>query len=121
MAVPGKSIAMWMMRNIGHSISRGFENGTEVSATYKNISLTLSASYTYQRAMDKTTPNGTTYNHQLPYTPRHSGSFIISIETPRIGACINSFASGEYYSNSYNGKEYRMDAYSETGAVLWYS
>lgn len=121
MAVPGKSIAMWMMRNIGHSISRGFENGTEVSATYKNISLTLSASYTYQRAMDKTLPNGTTYNHQLPYTPRHSGSFIISIETPRIGACINSFASGEYYSNSYNGKEYRMDAYSETGAVLWYS
>lgn len=118
-AVPGKSIALWMMRNIGHTISRGFENGLELSASYNNIDITLSASYTYQRAMDKTNPNGTTFNHQLPYTPRHSGSVIITTRTPWISGSINSFASGKYYSNSYNGNEYEMPAYSETGISLW--
>lgn len=118
-AVPGKSIAMWMMRNIGHTISRGVESGTEVSAICNKSRITLSASYTYQRAMDKTNPSGTTFNHQLPYTPRHSGSAILTIETPHLCGSLNSFASGSYYSNSYNGKEYRMSPYSETGISLW--
>ena len=120
-AVPGKSIAMWMMRNIGHTISRGFENGLELSTSYHNFDINLSASYTYQRAMDKTNPSGTTYNHQLAYTPRHSGSVILTLQNKNTGGSINNFASGAYYSNSYNGKEYRMPSYSETGVSVWHN
>ena len=120
-AVPGKSIALWMMRNIGHTISRGFENGLELSTSYHNFDINLSAAYTYQRAMDKTNPSGTTYNHQLAYTPRHSGSVILTIQNKNTGGSINNFASGAYYSNSYNGKEYRMPSYSETGVSVWHN
>ena len=108
MAVPGKNTAVWMMKNIGQVTTHGFESGLELRSQDGTVRPALLVSYTYQRSMDKSDSNGTTWNHQLPYTPRHSASAVTWIETPYVNASCNLLYSGEYYCNGYNGPEYRM-------------
>ena len=119
MAVPGKNTAVWMMKNIGLVTTHGLEAGLEIHAHEGLVRPALLVSYTYQRSMDKTDSNGTTWNHQLPYTPRHSTSAVTWIETPYVNASCNLFYSGEYFCNGYNGPEYRMPSYYEIGCSIW--
>ena len=81
----------------------------------------LQVSYTYQRSMDKTDSGSSTWNHQLPYTPRHSASAVAWLENPIANISCNLLYSGEYYCNGYNGPEYRMPAYYELGCSLWWN
>ena len=119
MAVPGKNTAVWMMKNIGHVTTHGLETGLEIRSQQGTVRPALLVSYTYQRSMDKSDSNGTTWNHQLPYTPRHSASAVTWIETPFVNASCNLLYSGEYYCNGYNGPEYCMPSYYELGCSLW--
>lgn len=119
MAVPGKNTAVWMMKNIGQVTTHGFESGLELRSQDGTVRPALLVSYTYQRSMDKSDSNGTTWNHQLPYTPRHSASAVTWIETPYVNASCNLLYSGEYYCNGYNGPEYRMPSYYELGCSVW--
>lgn len=119
MAVPGKNTAVWMMKNIGQVITHGLETGLELRSQDGLLRPALLVSYTYQRSMDKTDSNSSTWNHQLPYTPRHSASAVTWIETPYVNASCNLLYSGEYYSNGYNGPEYLMPSYYELGCSLW--
>lgn len=121
LAVPGKNTAVWMMKNIGHVVTHGFETGLDVVSTEGRIRPAVKLSYTYQRAMDKTDSQGTTWNHQLPYTPRHSASAVAWIETPILNVSCNLIYSGDYFSNSYNGPQYHMPSYYELGCALWKS
>ena len=119
MAVPGKNTAVWMMKNIGLVTTHGIETGLELHAQNGLVRPALMVSYTYQRSMDKTDSKSSTWNHQLPYTPRHSASAVTWIETPYVNASCNLLYSGEFYSNGYNGPEYRMPSYYEVGCSLW--
>ena len=121
LAVPGKNTAVWMMKNIGHVVTHGFETGLDIVSTKGLIRPAARLSYTYQRAMDKTDSNGTTWNHQLPYTPRHSASAVAWIETLLLNVSCNLLYSGDYFSNSYNGPQYHMPSYYELGCSLWRS
>ena len=106
MAVPGKNTAVWMMKNIGLVTTHGLETGLELHSQQGLVRPALLVSYT-------------TWNHQLPYTPRHSASAVTWIETPYVNASLNLLYSGEYYCNGYNGPEYRMLPYYELGCSLW--
>ena len=119
MAVPGKNTAVWMMKNIGLVTTHGIETGIELRSQQGLVRPALLVSYTYQRSMDKTDSKISTWNHQLPYTPRHSASAVTWIETPFINASCNLIYSGEYYCNGYNGPEHRMPPYHEMGCSLW--
>ena len=119
MAVPGKNTAVWMMKNIGRVVTHGIETGLDLSRTEGRIRPTARLSYTYQRAMDKSDSGSTTWNHQIPYTPRHSASAVVLIETPVVNVSGNMLYSAEYYSNGYNGPEYLMPSYYELGCSLW--
>lgn len=119
MAVPGKNTAVWMMKNIGLVTTHGLETGIEVSCKDMAVRPGIMMSYTYQRAMDKSEEGGTTWNHQLPYTPRHSASGVLLLETTFVTASLNVIYSGKYYCNAYNGPEYAMPSYYEAGCSLW--
>ena len=119
MAVPGKNTAVWMMKNIGQVTTHGLETGLELRMKEGVTSSALLVSYTYQRSMDKSDSGSSTWNHQLPYTPRHAASAVTWIETPIADASFNLFYSGEYFCNGYNGPEYRMPSYYELGCSLW--
>lgn len=119
MAVPGKNTAVWMMKNIGLVTTHGFETGLEIHGFPGTVRPALQVSYTYQRSMDKTDSGSTTWNHQLPYTPRHSASAVAWVENKIVNASCNLIYSGEYFCNGYNGPEYRMPSYYELGCSLW--
>ena len=121
MAVPGKNTAVWMMKNIGLVTTHGFETGLEIRQSHSRVRPALQVSYTYQRSMDKTDSGSTTWNHQLPYTPRHSASAVAWVENEIVNVSCNFIYSGEYFSNGYNGPEYRMPSYYELGCSLWRS
>lgn len=119
MAVPGKNTALWMMKNIGSVITHGLETGLETGYTQGAVRPHLMVSYTYQRSMDKSDRGSSTWNHQLPYTPRHSASAVAWAENSIVNAGINLIYSGQYFCNGYNGPEYHMPSYYEIGCSLW--
>ncbi len=119
MAVPGKNTAVWMMKNIGLVTTHGLETGLELHSLQGLVRPSVMVSYTYQRSMDKSDSNSSTWNHQLPYTPRHSASAIAWIETPYVNASLNLLYSGDYFCNGYNGPEYLMPSYYEIGCSIW--
>ena len=121
MAVPGKNTAVWMMKNIGLVTTHGLETGLELHALHGLVRPVMQVSYTYQRSMDKTDSGNSTWNHQLPYTPRHSASAVAWLENPIANVSCNLLYSGQYYCNGYNGPEYLMPAYYELGCSLWWT
>ena len=123
-AVPTKNLFVWSMRNIGRVDIQGMEANVETAFRLNSkIKLTTTGNYTYQRAMDKTDkynmPDMVTYNHQIPYTPRHSGSARLGIEMPWINLSYTVMASGERFSNQYNAPEYRLEGYTEHSVSAW--
>ena len=119
MAVPGKNTAVWMMKNIGLVTTHGFEAGLEIRDSKGLVRPAMQVSYTYQRSMDKTDSGSTTWNHQLPYTPRHSASAVAWVENEIVNVSCNLIYSGEYFCNGYNGPQYHMPSYYELGCTLW--
>ncbi len=123
-AVPTKNLFIWSMRNIGRVDIRGCEANMETAVIFsKKFKLTATGNYTYQRAMDKTDkynmPDKVTYNHQIPYTPRHSGSARLGLEMPWVNLSYTVMSSGERYSNQYNAPEYRLEGYTEHSVSAW--
>lgn len=123
-AIPTKNLFVWSMRNIGRVDIKGIETSIETSFVLNDkMILTATGNYTYQRAMDKTNkyslPEKTTYNHQIPYTPRHSGSARCTLETPWINLSYTLLASGNRFSNQYNASEYCLEGYTEQSVSTW--
>ena len=79
----------------------------------RNISASLTASYTLQKAIDKTDKERESYNDQLPYTPENSGSATAMVNTPWVNIGYSLTACGERYSMGNNAAEYRMSPYAE--------
>ena len=72
----------------------------------QGVGLTLRAQYTYQKAIDITDSRKPFYRHQIPYIPRHSGSFIIGLDYKRLSLNYSFIYTGERWNaqvqNDYN-------------------
>lgn len=64
-------------------------------------------------------PDKATYNHQIPYTPRHSGSVRLNLDMPWVNIGYTVMISGERYCNQYNSPEYRLEGYHEHSLSLY--
>lgn len=123
-AVPSRNLFIWSMMNIGRVDIKGVETNAELSLSLPcDISLSLASSYTWQRALDKTDkhslPYKATYNHQIPYTPRHSGSLRCDLHLPWFDLGWSAVVSGERYCNQYNSPDYRLAGYNEHNLSLY--
>ena len=100
--------------NLGEVQINGIDLSTEGKANiFDKTDLYLGASFTYQKAVDKTNKVKITYNHQIPYTPKYSGSVRALIELFAIDLSYTLIWSGKRYSNSYNSKEYALKGYTD--------
>jgi len=113
-ALPTKNIFIWSMLNVGKVQVDGLDITAETSVfPWENIGFVLGGTYTYQRALDVTTPGGNTYGHQVPYTPRLSGSGKIGIETPWLNLAYAVLWSGHRYGGYQNFVENRLPGYAD--------
>jgi len=114
-AYPTKNAAIWTTVNLGKVTVNGLDLTAETTISIsKIIGLALGTTYTYQRALNATDPNdASTYNHQLPYTPRVSGSGRAALETPWINVSYSLLWSGHRYAGFQNYAENRLSGYTD--------
>lgn len=111
---PNKNTFGWTTVNLGKVSIDGVDLTAETALKpWKKIGISIGTSYTYQRALDITNPNNRTYNNQIPYTPRVSGSGKIGIESPLLNISYSLLWSGHRYALFQNYAENRLPGYSD--------
>ncbi|MCM1178539.1 MAG: TonB-dependent receptor [Clostridium sp.] len=100
-AIP--TMFIWKMRNVGQVQMAGADLAASVSYMLTTwLSLDAGAGYSYQYAVDTTDPQAKNYGHQIPYTPRHSGSVRLCLETPWVNVGYTASLAGERYTLAQN-------------------
>ncbi len=119
-AIPNKNLFVWSMINLGKVSITGMDAQSmlEIKA-HKYVSLELMLNYTFQHAVDITDKSSKTYKHQIPYTPKHSGSGIFSILTKWINCSYSLLYSGERYTLGQNIRENYLEPYFDHGIALF--
>ena len=111
-AYPTKNIYTWTMLNYGRVSITGLDfTGDLEVAPCSDLTITLGATYTYNRALNVTNPTDRDYRHQIPYTPRISGSGKAGIKTPWFSINYSLVWSGHRYAVNQNYKENRVEGY----------
>jgi hypothetical protein len=115
-ALPTKNIFIWSLVNLGKVQVDGLDLTVETNLSVNDkIAVLLGGTYTYQRALDVTMPGSNTYGHQIPYTPRVSGSGRLGVETPWVNVSYSLLWSGARYAGYQNYTENRLPGYADHG------
>ncbi len=118
-AYPTQNVFVWTMLNLGEVSIKGLDLSLDWDCSLnKNIALALKASYTLQSVLNVTDPESRAYGHQLPYTPRHSGSGVLLLHAFDWQFSYNLLYSGIRYSGFENYALNRMPAYTDQGISL---
>ena len=105
---------VWRMMNFGEAKIVGVDaDATLQLSLCKDISLLFDAGYSFQYAVDVTDSSSKNYCHQLPYTPRHTGKFVVSFLSDYVNLSWLITAVGERYMLPQNSERNRMDGYVE--------
>ena len=113
------TLYIWKMMNMGKVEIKGADiNISAEMPLYDKVNTSLACNYTFQYAIDLTNPDAKNYKHQIPYTPRHTGNGVFSVETPWINISYLLTAVGERYALPQNTKTNRIDAYIEQSISL---
>lgn len=105
----------WKMVNYGKVHTAGIDASLAASFTLaRQWRMSLSAAYTWQKAVDLTNPDAKNYKDQLPYTPVHSGNAAASLDMPwgsTLGYSV--LGVGQRYYKSQNIPDNLIDGYME--------
>ncbi len=105
---------VWRMMNFGEADIWGADASASLNLAMSDyVALTVDANYSFQYAVDVTDATAKNYRHQLPYTPRHSCSFTMSVENPVVNVSYLLSAVGERYMLPQNTARNRMSGYVE--------
>ena len=116
-AVP--TMFVWKMSNVGKVETIGVDvNLSAECRLNQQMKLYLTGNYNFMQAEDVTDRNSKTWRNQIVYTPRHSGSGSLTLETPWVNMTYNLTASSERYTLAQNLPKYRIDAYADHGISL---
>lgn len=93
----------WTMLNLGTVDIRGVDVTAAVTLTpVRDLDITLRGQYTYQRAIDVTSPADNYYRDQIPYIPHHSGGATLAAEWRGWGLNYSYIYVGERYCQQEN-------------------
>jgi len=113
-AMPTKNIFVWSMTNLGIVEIKGFDFTAEALISIsKDVNLSLMGAYTYQKAIDVTHPERGSYGHQIPYTPRVSGSGRAALETTVVNLAYAYLWSGKRYAGYQNFSVNLLPGYAD--------
>lgn len=118
-ALPTKNLFIWSMMNLGIVNVNGLDIALRTGMKLgKTASISLESAYTFQHVVDKTDPESKTYNHQLAYTPVHSGSASFTVSHTLVDVSYNLLFSGERYTLNHNIAPNYMRGYAEHGLTV---
>ena len=77
-AAPNGSMFRWMMMNLGKVKIKGLDVKLKTSFRIGEIDVDPMVNYSFQQAQDYSNSSKSYYKDQIPYIPKHSGSFVLS-------------------------------------------
>ena len=77
-AAPNGSMFRWMMMNLGKVKIKGLDVKLKTSFRIGEIDVDPMINYSFQQAQDYSNSSKSYYKDQIPYIPKHSGSFVLS-------------------------------------------
>ncbi len=93
----------WTMLNLGKVDIRGIDAlAIVVMRPARELELTIRGQYTWQRAIDVTSPADNYYRHQIPYIPHHSGSAVANLTWREWGLNYSWIYVGARYNQQEN-------------------
>lgn len=97
-AVPSANLFRWMMLNLGSVSIKGLEVNINITKKLlRAITWNAGFSYTYQKALNKTT-HQSSYNHQIPYMPVHSSTVHGNLMYRKYSLHYSFMYTGERYA-----------------------
>lgn len=100
LAIPTKNMFIWSIQNIGRVRSYGLECAQHISIPISRCKLEFHLNYTFQRLSDITNKSNTNYRSQLSYTPKHSGTLEIAVQTKKMRwYALGTYQGGRYALN----------------------
>ena len=117
-AIPTSSQFRWTMLNIGQADITGVDAGLTADYAQGAWSLQASARYSFQQALDHSTPGSLTYGNQIPYIPLHSGSFSMQATWRKWSLAWDTTLTGHRWSRSANTSDYYLKAWSVSDLSL---
>ncbi len=98
-AFPSGNLFSWTMLNYGKVWIAGGELNANLEYWFsRGYCFRFNGNATYQKAIDRTEKDSKTYNHQIPYTPKWSGTSSISFQTPWFTVGYHLILCGKRYS-----------------------
>ena len=108
------TLFIWKMLNMGEVDIRGLDiNFSSRFILPAEMTLQVAASYSYQKAIDKTDPKAKNYEDQIPYTPLHSGTASLSLENKWVNLGYTLTVVGERYVLPQNTPTNKVEGYEE--------
>lgn len=109
-AVPAANQFRWTMMNIGRARTLGFDARAEAEVSLGEVGLGARASYTWQRAMDRSDSSSPYYKGQLAYVPRHAASLAADARWRGWRINVSMLYDGRRYDSSANTVYNRLPA-----------
>ncbi|MBO5699846.1 MAG: TonB-dependent receptor [Bacteroidales bacterium] len=116
-AIP--TLFVWKMMNLGDVNILGTDVNVGTALSFgTGVRMKLNGSWSYQYAVDVTSPTDKNYRHQIPYTPRNSGSLSVSLLNKWVDVGYLMNGVGERYSLPQNTESNRIAGYVEHSASI---
>ncbi len=116
-AIP--TLFVWKMMNLGEVDILGMDVNIGTALSFGvGMRMMLNGSWSYQYAVDVTSSADKNYRHQIPYTPRNSGSLSVSFLNKWVDVGYLMNGVGERYALPQNTESNRIAGYVEHSASL---
>ena len=116
-AIP--TLFVWKMMNLGDVDILGTDVNVGTALSFgTGVRMKLNGSWSYQYAVDVTSPTDKNYRHQIPYTPRNSGSLSVSLLNKWVDVGYLMNGVGERYALPQNTESNRIAGYVEHSVSL---
>ncbi len=118
-AVP-YNMFIWTNVNVGKVRVLGLDATANINHKLSGKhSVVLTASYSLQKAENRTNPESPYYGYQIAYTPLHSGSVSLCYENPWVNLTVHGTGMSSRNSNNEHYEDSNIPGYFETGITLF--
>lgn len=118
-ALPSNTLFGWSMINLDKVQIRGADVAVQAGWQVGYTGLSTRVNYTFQQAQDYT-PGSDGYKKQIPYTPKHSGSFVTTANWKQLSVNYSFIYTGERYSQKANIPENYLEPwYTHDCSASW--
>ncbi|MCJ8288966.1 MAG: TonB-dependent receptor plug domain-containing protein [Crocinitomicaceae bacterium] len=122
-AIPTQNLFTWSIQNVGivHAYGGEVAVSTRLAfGTKKQLIVSSSINYSFQRSLDMSDADHPTYQHQIAYIPIHTGNVDVSVSYKKFGGKVTNYLISKRYSLNENNLANEIAGFAITDFSLFY-